>query len=150
MLTVTSGDVTEVAASPPTLIFSPGNWNSPQTVTVTGVDDKLLDGMQMTLVTLSVADALSDDHFDVLFDQAVTVTTSDDDIAGFRLSQVTALVSESGTTDTFTVVLTAQPDDERDVHGDQRRHGRSDGQPGGVDVLAGQLECRRRRSPSRA
>ncbi len=110
VLTVTSADVTEVTASPPTLIFSPGDWNSPQTVTVTGVDDKLLDGMQMTLVTLSVADALSDDHFDTLSDQIVTVMTTDDDVAGFRLSKVAASVSENGTSDTFTVVLTAQPD----------------------------------------
>ncbi|MCY2995842.1 MAG: dockerin type I domain-containing protein, partial [Planctomycetota bacterium] len=39
----------------------------------------------------------------------VTVTTNDDDVAGFTLSKATATVTEPNTTDTFTVVLTRQP-----------------------------------------
>ncbi len=110
VLTVTSGDTGEATVTPASVTFTPGNWNLARIVTISGVDDWLLDGLQMTPVTVSVADSLSDDHFDTLSDQVVTVTTTDDDMAGFRLSKVTSSVSENGTSDTFTVVLTAQPD----------------------------------------
>jgi len=43
---LTSSDVAEGTVSPSELVFSPANWNVPQTVTVTGVDDVLVDGTQ--------------------------------------------------------------------------------------------------------
>ena len=63
-------------------------------------------------VTLSIDDANSDDNFDPLSDQSVSVTTTDDDVAGFTVveSGGSTSVDESGTTDTFTVVLDAEPD----------------------------------------
>jgi len=36
----------EGTVSPTSLTFSVDNWNAPQTVTVTGVDDKVADGNQ--------------------------------------------------------------------------------------------------------
>jgi len=110
VLTVTSGDTSEVAVAPATLTFTLANWNVSQTVTITGVDDFVIDGDQTTRVTVSVDDAASANDFDPLPDQVVMVTTTDDDVAGFTLSKTTVTVSESGTTDTVTVVLTAQPD----------------------------------------
>ena len=110
VLSVSGADPGEVAASPLQLTFTPANWNVPQTVTVAGVQDARIDGSQQTAVTVSVVDALSDDHFDVLADQSVTVTTTDDDTAGVTLSKSAASVSESGSVDTFTIVLTAQPE----------------------------------------
>lgn len=41
---VNSSDVTEGTVSPLALTFTPSNWNVPQTVTVTGVDDGDVDG----------------------------------------------------------------------------------------------------------
>ena len=41
---VASSDTTEGTVDLPTLTFDPSDWNVPQTVTVTGVDDTLLDG----------------------------------------------------------------------------------------------------------
>ncbi|MFL3016310.1 MAG: hypothetical protein ACJZ2F_02080 [Acidimicrobiales bacterium] len=43
--------------------------------------------------------------------QTVTAVTTDDDAAGFTIVQTdgSTSVAETGTTDTFTVVLTAQP-----------------------------------------
>jgi hypothetical protein len=111
VLRVTSGDAGEVAAGPSTLTFTPVDWNTPQTVTVTGVDDPVMDGDQVTAVTVSVNDAASDDAFDPLPDQSVLVTTRDNDAAGFTVSESggSTIVSESGTTDEFTVVLDVQP-----------------------------------------
>ncbi len=111
VITVTSGDTGEATVDQSSLTFAPGNWNTPQVVTVTGVDDDLVDGDQTTLVTLSIDDANSDDTFDPLADQTVSATTVDDDAAGFTVVETagSTSVSESGTTDTFTVVLAAEP-----------------------------------------
>jgi hypothetical protein len=80
-------------------------------MTVTGVDDVLADGNQVTPMTVAVVDGSSDNAFDGVADQTVSVTTTDNDTAGFTIleSGGTTSVSESGTTDTFTVVLNAQP-----------------------------------------
>ena len=62
-------------------------------------------------MTISVVDAVSDDDFDGVANQTVSATTTDDDAAGFTITQTggSTSVSESGTTDTFTIVLNAQP-----------------------------------------
>ncbi|GAB5405833.1 MAG: hypothetical protein Aurels2KO_40640 [Aureliella sp.] len=41
---LTSSDTGEASLSPSTLTFTPANWNLPQVVTVTGVDDSTIDG----------------------------------------------------------------------------------------------------------
>ena len=110
VLTVASGDTGEATVSPRWLTFTTANWNSAQTVTGTGVDDALTDGTQTTTITVAVDDANSDDIFDPLADQTLGVSTTDDDSAGFSVTESGGTsVSESGTTDTFTVVLEAQP-----------------------------------------
>ena len=73
VLTVTSGDTGEVTLSPGSLTFTTANWDSTQTVTVTGVDDGLIDGTQTTTLTVSVDDANSHDAFDPLADQTLSV-----------------------------------------------------------------------------
>lgn len=108
-VTVISSDPGEVTASPTLLIFTPADWNTPQAVTVTGVDDHWIDGSQETPVAVSVADGVSDGQFAGVAEETVWVTTADNDAAGFRLSKTQTRVSENGTTDTFTAVLTAQP-----------------------------------------
>ena len=50
--------------SPATLTFTTANWDVAQTVTVSGVDDFLDDGNQVSLVTVAVDDAASDNAFD--------------------------------------------------------------------------------------
>jgi len=105
---VSSGDTDEATVDRSTLTFTPDDWNSAQTVNVTGVNDDLADGSQTTDITISVNAASSQDLFDDLEDQTVSVTTTDDD-ANFTLSKTTASVDESGTTDEFTVVLNGAP-----------------------------------------
>ncbi|HZN36128.1 MAG TPA: dockerin type I domain-containing protein, partial [Pirellulaceae bacterium] len=81
VFTVTSGDLSEATVSPSPLTFTPGDWNVPKTVTVSGVDDAVADGSQVSIVTVSVDDASSDNGFDPLPDQTVSVTTLDNDDA---------------------------------------------------------------------
>ncbi len=79
VLNITSGDTDEATVDLATLTFTPENWNQPQTVTVTGVDDGDSDGHQTTLITISVDDAISDDGFDAAADATVSVTTLDNE-----------------------------------------------------------------------
>ncbi|MBJ46267.1 MAG: hypothetical protein CL465_05685, partial [Acidimicrobiaceae bacterium] len=111
VISVTSLDTGEVTVSPATLTFTSGNWDSSQTVTVTGVDDSLIDGSQTSTVTIAVVDESSNDSFDSLADQTVSVSTADNDTAGFTITQTdgSSSVTEGGSTDLFTVVLDAQP-----------------------------------------
>ena len=110
VFSVSGSDLGEATVSSATLTFTMVNWNVAQTVTVTGVNDDLIDGTQNSTITVSVFDPASDDNFDLLADQTVTVSTTDNDSAGFTITQSggSTSVSETGTTDTFTIVLNAQ------------------------------------------
>jgi hypothetical protein len=90
------------------LTFTPTNWNTPQTVTVTGADDTLIDGdipyiVQVAVDTVNTLDA----NFASLPAQDVNATNADDDTAGFTVNTTTLNTTEAGGTDTFTVVLDA-------------------------------------------
>ena len=108
---VVSGDTGEGTVDLDQLIFTNGNWDTPQTITVSGENDFIIDGPQTYNITVSINDAASNDAFDVLADQTVSVENSDDDIAGFTIveSAGNTATSEAGTTDSFTVVLNRQP-----------------------------------------
>ena len=80
VFSVVSADTGEATVDKATLTFTNADWNSPQTVTVTGVDDGVVDGDQATAITVAVVDASSDASYDALADQTVTATTTHDDI----------------------------------------------------------------------
>jgi len=111
VISIANPDTSEATVSTNSLTFTAANWDTAQTVTVTGVDDNLVDGNQTTPLTLSVDAANSDDNFDTLSDQTVNVITVDNDSAGFTVteSEGNTIVTEAGSTDTFTVVLDTQP-----------------------------------------
>ena len=65
----------------PSLTFTPANWNTPQTVTVTGVDDAVDDGdVAYTIVTAAATSA--DANYNGLNAADVSVTNTDNDTAG--------------------------------------------------------------------
>ena len=86
VITVSSSAVGEAVVSPATLVFSPGNWNTPQAVSVQGVNDNSHDGDGVVTLTLAVDDAASDDVFDAVRDATVAVHVFDVPVA----PQVTA------------------------------------------------------------
>lgn len=99
----------QVTASTNALTFTPANWNVAQVVTVTAVDDALVDGDQNVAIAHTVTSA--DPIYNGLGANTVTVTVADNDTGGVtivELDGVTA-VAEGGTTDTYSVVLDAQP-----------------------------------------
>lgn len=103
------GNPSEVDVTGQFLTFNPFTWNIPQVVTVTGVDDILVDGNQDSILTVGVRDSVSDDEYDPLPDQTVNVRTLDDDTIGLYVDRTHLTVKESGGTDQFHVVLTAAP-----------------------------------------
>lgn len=111
-LSVESGDTGEVTVSGPALplTFTPANWDTPQTVTLTGADDPASDTDQTTIVTISVVDAQSNDLYDPVADETVSVTTVNDDIPGITVTPTGGLTTtEAGGTAIFTVVLQTEP-----------------------------------------
>ncbi|MDP7353377.1 MAG: hypothetical protein QF739_11405, partial [Acidimicrobiales bacterium] len=110
VLSVSSADTGEVTVSPSTLTFTSSAWPASQTLTFTGVDDDVDDGNVVVDVTISVVDASSDNAYDTVGDKTLAITNTDDDTAGFTLSTTSVSVAETGTTDTFTVVLDSQPE----------------------------------------
>ena len=55
VVSVVSSDLSEVVVSSSLLTFTPSNWDTPQTVVVSGVNDGLSDGDQAVDVILSAA-----------------------------------------------------------------------------------------------
>ncbi len=108
VITVSSSDATEATATS-TLTFRPDNWDTPQIVTITAVDDDIVDGTQTVTLTVSV-DSTTDVNYSGLSDQTVSVDVLDNDTPGITLASNTSKeVSEPSTTDSFTLVLDSEP-----------------------------------------
>ncbi|WP_353572210.1 Ig-like domain-containing protein, partial [Candidatus Albibeggiatoa sp. nov. BB20] len=114
-LNLSSGDTAEATLLPTSLSFSNSDWHIAQTVTVTGVDDNGADGNQTTNITISVVDANSDDRYDALSDQTVTVTTVDNDTPAITVTPNSLSLSEPNSSDTFAITLNTLPTDSVDI-----------------------------------
>ncbi|MFO7031413.1 hypothetical protein B9T07_15755, partial [Limnospira fusiformis CCALA 023] len=107
-LSIVSNDESEGTVALNELIFNPENWETPQTVTITGVDDDIDDGDQE--FTITVGPAISGDPaFSGLAAQTVSVTNIDDDTAGVSIAPTDFTIDEVGATVEFEVSLTSQP-----------------------------------------
>lgn len=76
---LTSSQPLEGQVSPATLIFTPANWNTPQTVTVTGQGDCLPDGDQPYSIVLGRAESL-DARYHQLEGQTLSAINRDEGI----------------------------------------------------------------------
>jgi hypothetical protein len=75
---VSSGDTTEGTVSTDQLLFTPSNWDTPQTVTVTGVDDDDADGDVFYSIVLAAASS-GDSEYNGLDPDDVSATNEDDE-----------------------------------------------------------------------
>ncbi len=92
-----------------TLTFTPTNWDTAQTVTVFGVDDRVDQGTNRTLtITHTAASTDTDYDGNAIVIDGVEVTLVDDDTAGFTLDPTSLTVAE-GASGSYTVALTSQP-----------------------------------------
>ncbi|MDD9856651.1 MAG: hypothetical protein OXU96_01165 [Gammaproteobacteria bacterium] len=98
------------------LVFSSGNWNRAQTVSVAGIHD--FDSANETVeVTHTVSGADSSGSTA----DTVTVTVTDDDSAGVTVSPTTLTIVE-GETAVFTMRLNTQPSDDVAIDVDSSTH----------------------------
>ncbi len=104
---LSSSDTTEGTVSPTELIFEPEEWDKPKEVTVTGVDDQIVDGnVAYTIVT--VAATSTDANYSGLNAADVSVTNNDNDVVlpALSISNVSLIEGDNGTkTFTFTVSM---------------------------------------------
>jgi hypothetical protein len=105
-----------VTLPPNQLVFDSSNYNQPQPVTVTGLDDCAADGdisYEITITTNSVS-TTSPPYKTFAQAQTVTITNQDNDTsaaAQIVISKTQLQTSENLTSDAFDVCLTTQPTD---------------------------------------
>jgi hypothetical protein len=98
------------------LVFTPDNWNAPQTVTLRGIDDRAVDGDQVYRVAVgptTSGDAsmqTGDPNYRGKRAPDVVLTNLDDDGGAIRVTAAPDLrTTEAGGTAKFTVVLASAP-----------------------------------------
>jgi len=98
-------------ASPQTVTLTPANAISGVTVSVQAVDDAIDEVDPESVTITSAATSSAQSRFNGLDVADVTVNVGDNDTAGVSITQSggSTAVSESGTTDTYTIVLDSQP-----------------------------------------
>ena len=106
---LSSSDTSEGTVSPVSLTFTSANWNTPQTVTVHGVNDVVDDG-DITYSIVTAAATSGDPAYSGMNPSDVSVTNIDSDTAGFFVTPISGLTTtEAGGRAHFTVVLNTQP-----------------------------------------
>ena len=108
-IALTSSDTTEGTVAPSSLTFTAANGTTPQMVTVTGVDDLVIDGaVAYTVITGPASSA--DPGYDGLDAADAAAANQDDDVAGINVTPTAGLTTtEAGGTATFTVALATLP-----------------------------------------
>ena len=95
---------------PVMLTFDSSNWQTPQTITVTAIDDLTNEGKTPKTYTISHDVVSSDSYYNGAYVKDVKVTVNDDDYAAALFEDTDLEVSESGTTsDTYGVYLQIAP-----------------------------------------
>ncbi|MBM9589729.1 hypothetical protein JWG41_04690, partial [Leptospira sp. 201903075] len=101
---------TEGTASPSSLTFLPGTWFTPQIVTVTGVDDFIVDGPRTVSVVSGAATSADTDYNGLAGPVFPSITNTDNDVPGFVLTSPGSLtISENGGNLSFAIHLLSQP-----------------------------------------
>ena len=102
-----NGNPAQGTLSTSSLTFTILNWNVAQTVTVTGLDDHVVNGNQ-TYQIMGSATSI-DPLYNGLAITPVTVVNQEADVAGFIVTPTSLTTSETGTSASFAVTLTSQP-----------------------------------------
>ena len=106
-VTPTSGTLTTATVSG-ALTFTMTNWDTAQTVTVTGVDDDI-DNASNRTATISHAATSSDGDYSGITIETYMFTATDDDTAAVTLSATSGNATEDGGTASYTAVLDTEP-----------------------------------------
>ncbi|HRX30584.1 MAG TPA: Ig-like domain-containing protein, partial [Tenuifilaceae bacterium] len=108
---VSSDNSSKGTVAPAGLTFTQSNWSVPQTVTITPVNNSIVDGDILFNVVTDLP-TTTDAKYAGLNPPDIAVTCTDDDVAGITVSTISGNTSEDGTTAEFMVVLTSEPTDD--------------------------------------
>ncbi|MFC1586858.1 FG-GAP-like repeat-containing protein [Planctomycetota bacterium] len=99
-------------ATPNLIVFGAGNWNVPQTVTVSAIDNESADGPLTSTISHDISTI--DIYFGVLSIDDIIVNITDDEMPGLVLTESGGAtdIQEGSTTDSYTIVLTSEPADD--------------------------------------
>ncbi|MBM4090509.1 MAG: hypothetical protein FJ276_13965, partial [Planctomycetes bacterium] len=107
-IALASSDTTEGTVSPASVTFTPANWTTPKTVTITGADDFQADGnIAYQIITQPAVSA--DPRYHGVNPQDVSVTNLDNDFIGITVEPTSGQTTEAGGTSTFQIFLNSQP-----------------------------------------
>ena len=109
-VTLNLADNAQLLYNPTSLIFTNTNWNTPQQVSVSAVNDLIAQGNRTT--QLQVLPTSSDAKYAVLSLQSVNVSITDNDTAGFEISDQSFNLNQKSDTENFTIRLTSKPVDD--------------------------------------
>lgn len=108
-LPITALNPDEATAEPAELLFTPLNWNVPQTVTVRGADDGRQDGPQPFAFRVGPADS-NDSAYNGLSGRQILGVTLDDDVSRLVWNYSLPLTVVESQSLTYTLALGTQPD----------------------------------------
>ena len=83
----------QLTADKTTLTFTPTNWNVPQSVTLTAVDDSLKEGTETYLITHTVSSADPDYENRLVTDVAATIGDNDVPVITFNQKTVASMIA---------------------------------------------------------
>ena len=108
-VTVTLAADAQVAVTPTTLTFTPADWDTPQIVTVTAMNDAVAEDAHTG--TINHTSTSADVGYDGIAIAPLTVDVADNDAAGIVIGQSggATTVAEGGFGDAFTVALASRP-----------------------------------------
>ena len=105
---LSSSNPAEGTVSSNSLTFTPANWNQPQTVTVTGVDDSVADGSK-TYNIVTAAAVSTDSNYNNFNPDDVSASNSDNETPGITINPTSTTATEGGATGSYSVQLNTQP-----------------------------------------
>ncbi len=111
-IAMVSSNPAVATVNPARLTFTPSNWNTAQTVTVTAVDDTIQQINNRTIAITNIATSM-DTSYDALSSRIIVTVVDNDHGPGLTISQSdgsTAVTEAAGATNTdiYTVVLNAR------------------------------------------
>ncbi|GAB4279918.1 MAG: hypothetical protein Fur0025_07540 [Oscillatoriaceae cyanobacterium] len=109
-INLSSSNTAEGTIDKNSLTFTPANWNTPQTVTITGVDDLVDDG-NIAYNIITAAATSTDAKYNGINADDIAVTNIDNDIAGVTITQTggNTQLTEGSITDTYSIALNTLP-----------------------------------------
>ncbi|MCU0543979.1 MAG: DUF4347 domain-containing protein [Oscillatoriaceae cyanobacterium Prado104] len=105
-VTINFDSSTQINAIAP-VTFTPNNWNVPQNVTVSAIDDNLARGNYSGTIAHTISS--TDANYNGLLIPPVTVAIADSDTAGITISTTKTTATEGGITGSYSIKLNSQP-----------------------------------------